>query len=378
MVEFLDVKSDFGDRVLAPDIFWQVRTRVERYASTWTGGAAAFDWVVLHKGMVGDLNPLVLARVRSEMTPVLANEVFVVFANSTDLSPVAGDDPHLLALDAVIADAVHTSPVPSGSGNRIDGSIVSFDSLSIAELRVAMNDFFEYGGTSTPRPETDAMTARSTGTFAGSSPAATVTIEYSISPVATASAAHLVPADVDYVLTDLSDVALRRCSAEPAPPRLVMDAARCAVASGSTDAVVFCDSFEHVPDPFDVLDEVVRVLRPGGRLFVTVTNADSLHHRLADAMGAPRHGFNHQHIVELGHGELVVELERRGCEIVEGHGLLLAPYWEVPGVGQRVHPVIDDDEEFVEVLRELGERAGPEHAFVSIVVARLACPGPAV
>jgi len=43
-------------------------------------------------------------------------------------------------------------------------------------------------------------------------------------------------------------------------------------ADASFDTVVSCETVEHVPDPRHALRELARVLRPGGRLFLTTPN----------------------------------------------------------------------------------------------------------
>jgi ubiquinone/menaquinone biosynthesis C-methylase UbiE len=50
------------------------------------------------------------------------------------------------------------------------------------------------------------------------------------------------------------------------------DAQRIALPSASVDTVICCETIEHVPEPRAALGELARVLRPGGRLFLTCPN----------------------------------------------------------------------------------------------------------
>jgi len=43
-------------------------------------------------------------------------------------------------------------------------------------------------------------------------------------------------------------------------------------AGGTFDTVISCETIEHVPDPRRAIRELARVLRPGGRLFLTTPN----------------------------------------------------------------------------------------------------------
>lgn len=63
---------------------------------------------------------------------------------------------------------------------------------------------------------------------------------------------------------------------------LIGDAHRLPFADGSVDAVVCTEVFEHLLDPPAAAGEIVRVLRPGGRLVLTTRFCFPLHDRPAD------------------------------------------------------------------------------------------------
>ena len=66
------------------------------------------------------------------------------------------------------------------------------------------------------------------------------------------------------------------------------DASKLPFPDNSTDTVIMNDAFEHVGNPEEVLKECLRVIKPGGRIFV---NFPPYHHpfgaHLSDAIGIP-------------------------------------------------------------------------------------------
>jgi SAM-dependent methyltransferase len=58
----------------------------------------------------------------------------------------------------------------------------------------------------------------------------------------------------------------------PVSGSVVADALVLPVPSGAVDLVVSSNVLEHVPDPFAIVDEMARVLRPAGHLWLSFTN----------------------------------------------------------------------------------------------------------
>lgn len=67
--------------------------------------------------------------------------------------------------------------------------------------------------------------------------------------------------------------------------------------SDSFDYVRANHSFEHIPNPVEVLSEVHRIVKPGGKIFIGVPNIDSLPYRMFGKywwyLGAPVHTYNY-------------------------------------------------------------------------------------
>lgn len=85
-----------------------------------------------------------------------------------------------------------------------------------------------------------------------------------------------VPAPATLLAADFSAFAVGFARANhPAAPGLhyaVADMQRIPAADARFDTAISCETIEHVPDPLQALREVCRVLRPGGRLFLTTPN----------------------------------------------------------------------------------------------------------
>ena len=95
----------------------------------------------------------------------------------------------------------------------------------------------------------------------------------------------------------------------------------------SFDAVVCSEVLEHLPDYGDAIDEIVRVLRPGGSLGVSVPRYGP--ERLCWLLSPEYHRVEGGHVRIFRRSELDRALASRGLSIVDsGHAHALhAPYW---------------------------------------------------
>ena len=93
----------------------------------------------------------------------------------------------------------------------------------------------------------------------------------------------------DYVTVDW-ELSLHE---EPKKADAATSAYAIARADRSFDAIVLTEVLEHVREPADLLEELHRLLRPGGRLLVTVPFAFQLHEMPFDFFRYTRFGLEH-------------------------------------------------------------------------------------
>jgi SAM-dependent methyltransferase len=114
-------------------------------------------------------------------------------------------------------------------------------------------------------------------------------------------------------------------------------------ADGEFDRVVASEVLEHIPDDETAIAELVRVLRPGGTIAVTVPRW--LPEKICWALSDAYHEVEGGHVrIYTGH-ELVAKLTAAGLEYVgKDHAHALhSPYWWVKcavGVDKDRHPVV--------------------------------------
>ncbi|MGD9615324.1 MAG: class I SAM-dependent methyltransferase [Alphaproteobacteria bacterium] len=188
-------------------------------------------------------------------------------------------------------------------------------------------------------------------------------------------AAHNITDANSIIGTDLSEEALRTAreffSRHPRLQFRYMDAENIEVADSSFDIVIAKEVLEHLHSPGRCISEVHRVLRRNGLLVLSSPNRDSLHLRLNRKLGRPDFPCAGDHLNEMTYSEMVEILSSGGFLVEASEGVTLMPYHYVEEVFPKsVADLEESDKEFVDWLRILGRRAGPEFAFCYVILAR--------
>jgi ubiquinone/menaquinone biosynthesis C-methylase UbiE len=144
------------------------------------------------------------------------------------------------------------------------------------------------------------------------------------------------------IANDINEVALevsrQRCTrfGRPSPRYLVCDAQRLQLENECVSFVIFNESLHHLPDAARALAEAMRVLKPGGRVFLFEPYAYNPYRRLSEFRdifrGTVEKSFGIKQLRRLlaYAGLEVVSLERHVCPVSE---------WKLTEFG-RVHRVL--------------------------------------
>jgi SAM-dependent methyltransferase len=161
--------------------------------------------------------------------------------------------------------------------------------------------------------------------------------------------AHVIAADLD--VGELTPVGgmfeAMRAEGEGRPPAaaaaLSADATNLPFADGSFDAIIAAEILEHVPNDGAAMAEIARVLRPGGRVAVTVPAW--LPERICWALSREYHEVPGGHVRIFTRAELTDKLAAAGLKPTGAHHAhsLHSPYWWLKcavGVHDDAHPAV--------------------------------------
>jgi SAM-dependent methyltransferase len=375
--DFLESRAARDDAILAPDIFWWRFRKVYRYINTQLRPDFQYDWIVLHKGLIDDLPAAFVVQAFSALTTLFANEVFVILGRGEPDEAVAAADPHLVSLterlpNLVLDSSKRSSPEAIQPILPEPGAIFKFSALDASEFAEAMDQFWLNGGYtySTLRDKTyyaeiDRYIAEFIGNGQGQTLLDLCCGSGRLSTIMS-SRARVIGVDVSGVAIQ---IAKERHRDTPNFEFQQMDAHALSFPNESFDTVLFIDAIEHVMDADRVFAEIRRVLKEDGLVIATVANRDSINQILTTKLGYPEFVTNYQHVKEFSYQELLDLLGRHGFRLDRTAGIFLYPYWGVPGVDEIVREITDEDPQFVELMRVLGERAGAEYAYCSVILA---------
>jgi SAM-dependent methyltransferase len=107
------------------------------------------------------------------------------------------------------------------------------------------------------------------------------------------------------------------------------------IKTASYDSAICLNVLEHIPDPFKAIDEIHRILKPGGFLIISVPHLSRLHDEPYDYYRFTSHGL--KYALERA-GFIVLHLEHRGGLFsFIGHqisNLILSAVWRIPVLKQ--------------------------------------------
>jgi len=136
---------------------------------------------------------------------------------------------------------------------------------------------------------------------------------------------------------------------------------RLGLRDGSVDVFFTGECIEHVENTDAFLDEIHRVLRPGGSLILTTPNADAYLYRVQ----GEQYGVGPEHLALMSYAELLRRLEP-GFEVVAAHGFNSSLHRSVDGliadpeVAGRWAAMFDDRPDLASGLVVMA-RPRPEH-----------------
>ncbi|MDB9319774.1 MULTISPECIES: class I SAM-dependent methyltransferase [Cyanophyceae] len=405
--EFLKEHINNEDKIIANVEFIEKLPNTIAYPSSWKSELTNYQWVVIHKGMMDELDYLFLNQIVEEFIPVFANEVFVVFSKEPKLFKIDEALDHWQAFINNMRDQEVIYPILPRILKEVKKILIPLiNRLDIIEQVIAksanakeavqlfkqdsVTDQPDYSALSVDKIK-ELMDGRYNSQNAYNivclwddirSQELTRHIKEAIFPTndskileigcGTGGSASYINECQEYIGTDLSEVAISQANIDYGKKSnfkfVEMDAMKLQFEEERFDVVIAREVIEHLPNPINCIKEAFRVLKTGGTFVVTSPNRDSLHLRVNKMLGYEDFKCSFDHIKEFTFQEAVEMLTQTGFQIKDTKGAFLMPYWGINNVDSPVRHLTDNDPVTVEILRELGDRVGAEYAFCFIII----------
>lgn len=411
--QFLQEHIKNEDKIIANSEFIEKIPNTIAYPSNWNTELNNYQWVVIHKGMMDELDYLFLKEIIKDFIPVFANEVFVVFSRERKLSAVDTTLSHwqsfldnmtlqegvdqmlpriynklekiliplikrLDVIEQVIAKFTtkETNEIAQTAVQLVKQNSVAanpdYSTLSVAKIKELMDSRYKSQNAYNIVCLWDDVRAKELTRHIKA--AIFPTNESTILEIGCGSGGSACYIDEckEYIGTDLSEVAVSQANIDyinkPNFKFMAMDAMKLQFEEDRFDVVIAREVIEHLPNPIDCIKEAFRVLKSGGIFVVTSPNRDSLHLRVNRMLGYEDFKCSFDHIKEFTFQEAAEMLTEVGFKIQDTKGAFLMPYWGIRNVDSPVRHLTDNDPIMVEMLRELGDRVGAEYAFCFIII----------
>ncbi|WP_017652649.1 class I SAM-dependent methyltransferase [Fortiea contorta] len=382
---FLKENIQEGEKIVAPTEFAErFPGKTKSYSGVISQDGRNYDLVVIHKGMMDDLEYSWLMLVTKEYVPLFANEVFVIFSKNLNQPQIDKNLVHWQAFDEKMQNlATSEINLPKDTNelqnqsfktlqqDSIDSN-TDYATLSLGKIKELMDHRYESQNAYSVVYLWDEVRAKELNKHVIE--AIFPTNESRILEIGCGiggSAAYIDQCK-EYIGTDLSDAAISQAYLQYGNKQnfqfMTMDAMNLKFEDNRFDVVIAKEVIEHLPNPVNCVKEAFRVLKTGGIFIVTSPNRDSLHLRVNRMLGYENFKCSFDHIKEFTFEEASEMLIQEGFKIKKTKGAFLMPYWGISTVDTPVRHLTDNDPIMVEMLRELGERVGAEYGFCFIII----------
>lgn len=96
--QFIKKNYQRGDRIIAPHPFEKVFNNTIIYSESEQPNIDTIQWLILHKGMIDNLDITFIHEAFKKLSPVFANEVFIILTGHDNIKTLKTDNLHLIPL----------------------------------------------------------------------------------------------------------------------------------------------------------------------------------------------------------------------------------------------------------------------------------------